>query len=265
MPHSSLPQDLASLVHHVELSKAGWRERALCHLLLASISKHLNGISPEDVYVATNANLPGPLPHTELQRHLDSLMSKDRIVKLAKGNVKLTEDTRCELEDQMTDAKARTSAAADHFLTTFGHLPPRMRIEWDDFLASFLIPLVSELGAKTYQTLTGEDAGIEDSTTYLDFLRRFPDDDRSTVCDAISQFVDPTSPAIRRYVLGLLNTAFLVRALTLPAGRCSRAAAPHDDPAANADLRRHKLLVLVARPAYKSRRRCRACVARAHR
>ena len=218
MRRSSLPQDLASLVHHVELAKAGWRERALCHLLLASISKHLNGASPQDVCVATNASLPGPLPHTELQRHLDSLMSKGRIVKLANGNVKLTEDTRREIEDQMTDAAARTSAAADHFLTTFGHLPPRIEVEWDDFLESFLIPLVSELGAKTYQTLTGEDAGIEDSTTYLDFLKRFPEDDRGAVCDAISQFVDPTSPVVRRYVLGLLNTAFLVRALTLPAG-----------------------------------------------
>ena len=218
MPPSALPQDLASLVHHVELSKAGWRERALCHLLLASISKHLNGVSPEEVYVATNASLPGPLPHTELQRHLDSLISKDRVVKLPNGSVKLTEATRREIEVQMTDAAARTSAAAGHFSTTFGNLPPRIQIEWDDFLASFLIPLVSELGAKTYQTLTGEDAGIEASTTYLDFLRRFPDDDRGTVCDAISQFVDPTSPAIRRYVLGLLNTAFLVRALTLPAG-----------------------------------------------
>lgn len=218
MERTSLPQDLASLVHHVELSKAGWRERAIRHLLLATISRHANGVSHDDVCKSANLTLPGPLAPAELSRQLDSLKSKGCIVQLPNGHLKLTEQTRTEIEKQLVSAEARRTKVRDEFDTVFAGLPPRIGIEWDDFLECFLTPLVSELGAKTYQILTGHEPRIEDTTSYLEFLKRFPEDDRVLVYQAISRFVEPTSPVVRQYILRLLNTAFLVRALTLPAG-----------------------------------------------
>ena len=218
MQRTPLPQDLASLVHHVELSKAGWRERAIRHLLLATISKHPNGVSADDAYTSANKSLPGPLAPEELARQLDSLTSKGSIIRLPNGNLKLAEQTRSDIEKQLASAAVRRSEVRKEFDTASAYLLPRIKIEWNDFLDSFLIPLVSELGAKTYQILTGKEPGIEDTTSYLEFLKRFPEDDRVLVCQAIATFIESPSPVVRQYVLGLLNTAFLVRALTLPAG-----------------------------------------------
>ena len=218
MQRTPLPQDLASLVHHVELSKAGWRERAIRHLLLATISKHPNGVSADDAYTSANKSLPGPLAPEALARQLDSLTSKGSIIRLPNGNLKLAEQTRSDIEKQLASAAVRRSEVRKEFDTASAYLLPRIKIEWNDFLDSFLIPLVSELGAKTYQILTGKEPRIEDTTSYLEFLKRFPEDDRVLVCQAIATFIESPSPVVRQYVLGLLNTAFLVRALTLPAG-----------------------------------------------
>ena len=213
-----LPQDLASLVHHVELSEAGWRERAIRHLLLAAISKHPNGVFAEEAYTEANTSLPGPLAPAELARQVDSLRSRGRIIQLPNGNLKLTEEAGRKIEKQLANAATRQVQVKKQFDAAFSALPPRIDLEWKDFLDSCLIPLVSELGAKTYQILTGQDAGIEDTTSYLAFLNRFDEEDRVPVCDAIATFIDSSSPVVRAYVLRLLNTAFLVRALTLPAG-----------------------------------------------
>lgn len=218
MQRTSLPHDLASLVHHVELSKAGWRERAIGHLLLTTIEKYRNGVAADDVYISANMNLPGPLASDEMGRQIDSLKSKGRIIQLPNGNLKLTEQARSELEKQLKNAKVRSIEVRREFETAFADLPPRIEISWEDFITSFLTPLVSELGAKTYQILTGQEPGIEDTTSYPEFLKRFPDEDRVLVCQSIATFVESTSPAVRQYVLRLLNIAFLVRALTLPAG-----------------------------------------------
>ena len=218
MQRTPLPQDLAALVHHVELSRAGWRERAIRHLLLATISRHSHGLSPDDVCESANQALPGPLAPAEISRHLDSLKSKGSIIRLPNGHLKLSEHARLEIEKQLASAESRRATVRDEFDTAFSYLPPRIEISWDDFLESFLTPLVAELGAKTYHILTGQDPRIEDTTSYLEFLKRFPEDDRVLVYQTISRFVDSTSPAVRMYILRLLNTAFLVRALTLPAG-----------------------------------------------
>ena len=218
MQRTSLPHDLASLVHHVELSRAGWRERAIGHLLITTISRHGDGVAPDDVYTSANINLPGPLAPAEMAKQIDSLMSKGRVIKLPNGKLKLTEEARADIEKQLENATVRRGEVRREFEAAFASLPPRIAINWEDFLASFLTPLVSELGAKTYQILTGQEPRIEDTTSYLAFLKRFPDDDRVLVWQSIAAFIESTSPVVREYVLRLLNTAFLVRALTLPAG-----------------------------------------------
>ena len=78
-----------------------------------------------------------------------------------------------------------------------------------------MVPLVSELGAKTYQMLTGEQIEFTETSSYLAFLNKIPSSHQKAVADQIVQFVDPTSQTVRNYLLRLLNTAFLVQAVTL--------------------------------------------------
>ena len=213
-----LPHDLAALIHHVELSKAGWRERALRHLLLATVARHPAGVSPDEIHREASTGLPSPLVRAEVDSVLDSLKSQGRIVQLANGASKLSEETRDEFNDRMIEATNRQHQVEHHFRHACSNLPDRIDLTWTAFLDEFLVPLISELGAKTYNILTGQDTDLQHTNTYLRFLSQFSDTDHPAIFESISRFVDSGSDAVRKYVLGLLNTAFLIRVLALPAG-----------------------------------------------
>ena len=218
MTERSLPQDLASLIHHVELSKAGWRERALELLVLAAVGEHEQGTSSDAICTAVNAILAGPLGRAQIQQILNTLLSLGRLIRLPSGDFKLSEATSQDFSDILQQATIRTANVTTHFDRIFGDLPPEMGLTWEVFHDTFLIPLVSELGAKTYHILTGDDVDIEDANSYVGFLNRLPSGNQAAVADRIARFVDPKSLPVREYVLRLLNTAFLVQAVTLSEG-----------------------------------------------
>ena len=86
-----LPQDLASLIHHVELSKAGWREQALELLVLAAVAEHDRGASHVGISTAVNARLAGPLGQAQVAQILDRLQSSGRVIRLARDKFALSE------------------------------------------------------------------------------------------------------------------------------------------------------------------------------
>ncbi len=210
-----LPQDLAALIHHVELSKAGWRDRALELLVLAALADREQGVSASTITNAVNSRIAAPLGTAQITRILDALESTDRIMRLGPDSFSLAAATRAEFEDLLEDAKARTTAVEADFDSKFGDLIQHTGVTWESFQTDLLVPLVSELGAKTYQILTGEQIEFAEASSYLGFLTKIPSSYQKAVADQIVQFLDPTSHTVRNYLLRLLNTAFLVQAVTL--------------------------------------------------
>ena len=218
MPTPPLPRDLAALIHHVELSKAGWRTRALRRLLLATTVRYPAGASAETVYKAASAGVPGALVRAEVESLLDSLVSRGFLIRLGNDKFKLSEDTQHEFQNRMQQAERRALEVQQCFQQAFSHLPDGVEITWPTFLTRFLEPLVSELGAKTYHMLTGQQVSVEGTSAHARFIAAFRNADQAIVCESISRFLDPNADAVRQYVLRLLNTAFLVQALALPKG-----------------------------------------------
>ncbi len=67
MSVSTLPDDLVSLVHHVELSQAGWRDRAQELTALAALAE-LGGTAGKDQLLKTiNMKLAAPLGRAQLE------------------------------------------------------------------------------------------------------------------------------------------------------------------------------------------------------
>ena len=126
-------------------------------------------------------------------------------------------------------------------------------ISWETFQNDLLVPLVSELGAKTYQVLTGDQIEIEEASSYLAFLAKVPLQERKAVANRIVRFVDPNSQPIRSYVLRLLNTAFLVRAVTLPEGAMAKARFTNSPTFETADFHRYQLPLFTNRSTRESR------------
>ena len=97
----------------------------------------------------------------------------------------------------------------------FEDLNEQIEVNWVEFRDDLLYPLISELGARTYELLAGEAIEVEHTDSHVRFLDRIPVELRSAVSDRIAVFIDARNREVRGYVLRLLNAAFLVQATHL--------------------------------------------------
>ena len=210
-----MSHELHALVHHVELSKAGWRDRALELIVLRAVDDSTVSCSPSHVAARVNDMLAAPLGRAQVQQVLDNLISQGKIVETHVGDIKLSEATREVLHNQLQSQEEREQAVQASFESMFEDLNDGMVLKWVEFRDDFLYPLVSELGARTYELLAGESIEVGQTDSHVRFLDRVPTELRAIVSDRITAFMDAGSHEVRGYVLRLLNAAFLVQATHL--------------------------------------------------
>ena len=150
------------------------------------------------------------------------LQSQSQVVRLDEGRWKLSEETRQQHLASVRDASDLLQQVKITFSKTFDVLPEGTQVRWADFKERFLVPLVYELGARTYHIVTGmQGTTFGETSSYLQFVSRFDVTSRPVIRNCISAFIDPQSEPIRQYMLRLLNTAFLAQALMLPGSSVS--------------------------------------------
>lgn len=214
MPQT-VPHELHALVHHVELANAGWRERALDLMTLQATGGCGSACSRAEVRDRLNQMLAAPLGQAQVEQTLERLMGQGKIVLTATDRYKLSEETMSLLSQQLDTQETLERNVQDHFEAVFADLADVHRIEWTDFQSGFLYPLVSELGAHAYELLSGESVEVREAESHMRFLASVPVVLRGRVSSRIRGFLDAQNPAVRSYVLRLLNTAFLVQATHL--------------------------------------------------
>ena len=159
--------------------------------------------------------LPAPLGQAQVKQTLDDLISKGKVVETSSGGVKISESTREELHDQLRIQNEREQDVQASFEAVFEDLKEQIEIKWVEFRDDLLYPLVSELGARTYELISGGPVKVGQSDSHLRFLDRVPVSLRGSVSDRIVVFLDARNRKVRGYVLRLLNAAFLVQATHL--------------------------------------------------
>lgn len=212
---NALSPDLASLIHHVELSKAGWRDEAFKILLLSIMERHDESLSINALCKLVNEAVPATVSQTQIERFLDKLMSSRQLFKLPNGYYKLSEQAREQCILRARSDKSLTDAAKQRFEDSFKSIDDDS-LDWASFRRDFLIPLVSDLGARTYELVTGDEVAIHEVPAYQRFISSLPDTHRSLLSDGFGKFFDPSSAETRQYMLRLLNNAFLIQAIALP-------------------------------------------------
>lgn len=215
MANSNLMDDLAALVHHVELSKAGWRDRALELAIIAILFAAEDPLTDDALRQELNEQLPVPLARAQIQAVLRRLISKANLVKTPEGDYKLAEATLVELSETFDEAAALTNEVVDSFKSSFADVPGQIRPTWGEFESAFLLPLVSELGARTYELLSGSRQDFSTAASHVRYLDTFPRASRLQVSECIAAFLNPRDETVRSYVLGLLNSRFLVQSIGL--------------------------------------------------
>jgi hypothetical protein len=101
-----LSSEIASLVHHVELNKAGWWDKGIQRFILAAIwfsgrSLDLNGIATElhqKFYMGTDA--------ARIRQQTEALCLDGSLLCLPNGSYKISEQSQKEFEETIHEAEA---------------------------------------------------------------------------------------------------------------------------------------------------------------
>ena len=210
-----LSPELISLVHHIELNKAGWWDLALQRLILTAlwVKRDKITLNSEEVRATLADYFSISLAEPVVNKHLHGLATGGQLLVFTEGRYKLSEHTIRQCEEDLTDSAQLEGRVRVRFQTLLSEYCPSLDFgpAWNSYHEKFLLPMVSEMGANTYRLITGANVGVE-----MPQLRPFTDSFEPSETIGLRElarvFLNPTDPDVRRYVLRTMNAYFVVRA-----------------------------------------------------
>jgi hypothetical protein len=214
----SLPSELVHLVHFVELNKSGWWDRAVDRVLVVSAWLS-QPVRPEDLVDSLAGSLDHRVDRDRLIAALEAHVASGELVRLRDGTVKASTEVETALEQE----QAAVAESIDRVKSRLARLAQAAGLEfdpaqlWDDFERHFMVPLVREAGARIYEVLA-KTASLTDAVlTYGDIVRPMCESYGPSARDVLVQFIEPSDPDVRGYVLRHLNAQFAREAVGLDA------------------------------------------------
>jgi hypothetical protein len=89
--------------------------------------------------------------------------------------------------------------------------------EWQAFNGEFMQPLIQEIGARTYQLISGSALDIERTAHFRVYLSKYSPENQQGLRAAIVKFLDPRDADVRSFVLRHLSAYFCVESGNLRA------------------------------------------------
>jgi hypothetical protein len=212
-----LSQDVVSLVHHVELAAAGWRDR-LCEQLV--IAKVADGHRPQviaDVIEEIASELGRTLSTGALAAACERLIGRGVLIRNVTGETLLSQAALEDVRQRREASAALEQQAKSSFLKLASELCPEVARDdlWTRFTSGCLEPTVAELGARTYQFMAQASDSLGAVRSMAAFVERFPQEGQAAIKRLIDTFLDPSDRVVRDYVLQQLNAHFLGLAASL--------------------------------------------------
>lgn len=140
--NSLLPKEAAALVHHIELNKAGWWQKTIDRLVMATVFQSDDSPSAEQIQVALYSSFKLTVAAQKLSSTLDSLESRNMLLRLPNKTYRIPEVERRSFEIEIAEAKDAERMAAASFCALVSQLdvdlvPGRV---WEIFNCQFLEP-----------------------------------------------------------------------------------------------------------------------------
>ena len=209
-PDNRLPAELVSLVHHAELHRSGWWDRALERIVIVSI--WLRGpTTVDDVLVELGRSLEGRIDRERLEMIVERARAAGVVVDTHDGKLKTSEEQSQALSEELADVTKSEKRVWERLtgLAASAGITADPAGLWDDFEDLFMVPLVKAAGARMYDVLTSSidiDVAVPTYRDVIDPLSaKYGNDIRQVLVD----FLDPANLDVRNYVLRTLNGDFL--------------------------------------------------------
>jgi hypothetical protein len=212
----SLPPELVSLVHHIELSEAHWWERAVQRFLIAAVAS-TGAIHRLELPPVVLREYGIELSNDAVAEHTAVLIADDDFVELPDGRVKLSESSASQVAEDVARGREQRARLEGRFVEALvsegADVDPEKA--WNDFESKLLTPLVQELGARTYELILPAREGAEPELTLQALIGRANEEFGEEFRRAVIAFLDPADPDVRDYVLQMLNAYFFAQAAAL--------------------------------------------------
>jgi hypothetical protein len=207
-----LPQELVSLIQHIRLNEAGWWEKGV-HRLILSVVWLSDERKDEQSIESSLRNLFGVELQGGVEKHIETLLATGQVVRLQDGSLKISEERLTAFEDELQSSEELEDETKRVFHETVGkYLSDPQDNIWESFNEKLLIPFVKEMGARTYEIISGTSENVEEAISFSEFLQDYPEEQHASLRKAIVEFMNPKHRAVRGYVLRYLNAYFFVEA-----------------------------------------------------
>lgn len=219
MSKNILSKELISLIHHIELNKVGWWDKTVQSLITAIIWLSNKSLTKEDIEKRLHEDFPTPIDSQKLVYHIDKLCSAGTLIHLTNNEYKISEEALKKFTRKLKEAEELENKVKYKFGEILKDLCPSLQAEntWKKVNEQLIIPLIRDMGARTYELFTGPNLDLNETKMFLDFLKSFPVEIRQQMRTAVISYLNPKDTDIRTYILHYLNTCFFVEAGNLSA------------------------------------------------
>jgi hypothetical protein len=214
MKSQKLPPQLLSLIHHIALNESGWWEETIQRFIVSILWLKDNILDIKEIRKELQIEFNLNLEFGVIQSELDKLSGKNTIIRVDKNSFKLSEEYLGKFEKDLKEFEDKEQKAKDGFYSLMDeHCPSLDKDEcWDSFQDELLIPLVHELGAKTYELISGQSANIDQSVKFQNYLNNYYPKHKDEIREVVTSFFDPKIKVFRKFILRKINAYFCLEA-----------------------------------------------------
>ena len=208
---------LAAIVHHVELHRDGWWDKAMQRLILASVWLADNNPSVDKIRTILESAFALSVSVAKVESVIKVLESQDFLIRLSNDEFRIPDSKQSVFEEEIASAENSGRVAKEFFFELVKELCNDLSPEeaWSKFESVFLAPLIREIGANAYKLIAGEEMTVNKKLV-REFQEEFDSNIETQLLELISRFLDPKNEAVRSYISRTLHATFCVAASGLP-------------------------------------------------
>src|SRR3989338_5064680 len=169
-----LPKEAIALVQHIELNRAGWWDKSVHRLLMATIWLSDNPPNADAIQAGMKATFKLLLSTQKIQSALDSLASRNMLLRLPNLTYRIPDEHRAAFEKEIAESEKVELEAKILFGKLATELGEGLESEklWSAFEHDFLGPLIRQVGANAYRLIACERMTVDKSLVDT-FLKPF--------------------------------------------------------------------------------------------
>lgn len=213
-----LSSEIISLVHHVKLHESGWWEDTFQNIIISSFGSNNNlPLSESELLNKIRHELNSDFDKSVVSKQLGVLKNKKIVIPSHKDFFVLSEDAFNNFKSLLLSQKEIESEAEKRFNDLCKKICParNANILWKELNEVLIIPLIRDIGAKTYELISGEGKlSLEQYGQFVNYISRYGED-KINVKALILNYFDFKNDFVRKYVLHQLNAYFFIEATNL--------------------------------------------------